>query len=180
MNCKICNKEFIPNVHNQKYCSLECQYKARQLREYIRTKSGKRKEYRKEYEKSEKRKQYRKQYHKGKKYQEYHKKYLSTLKGKITISKYVNKRRALKKQVFHEDYTSQLKEVKSLKAFTCYWCGKKHDIKDLHLDHIIPLSKGGADTWGNIALSCKHCNLSKNNKLPEEFNKTLEQPRLFI
>lgn len=142
------------------------------------------KEYKKQWLKTELGKNKTKQYYKkrvesGSKKKDA-KKYYQTLNGKVNNKKAGHKRRALKKNCLHEDYSSQLKEVKSLKTFTCYWCGKKYDVKDLHLDHVIPLSKGGADIWSNIALSCAHCNLTKHNKLPEEFNKTLEQPRLII
>lgn len=37
------------------------------------------------------------------------------------------------------------------------------------IDHVIPLSKGGNHSCGNIVISCKHCNEMKNNKLPIEF-----------
>ena len=50
----------------------------------------------------------------------------------------------------------------------CYWCGK--DIKDnFHIDHYIPLSKGGEHTIENIVLTCPSCNLKKYNKDPREF-----------
>ena len=177
--CKNCSKEFEKEHFNQKYCSDECCRKAKKKQDKI---------YGLFYRQTEKSKEsvknrlikYRNS-EKGKnKIKEYHKKYRETLIGKLNHRKGEHKRRIKKLNGIHKDYTSQLKEVKSLKTFTCYWCGEKHDIKDLHLDHIIPLSKGGADIWDNIALSCANCNLSKQNKLPEEFNKTLEQPRLFI
>lgn len=38
-----------------------------------------------------------------------------------------------------------------------------------HLDHIVPLAKGGSHTDENVQLLCPDCNLSKGAKLPEEF-----------
>lgn len=32
------------------------------------------------------------------------------------------------------------------------------------LEHVIPVSKGGSHTWGNCALACFQCNLSKGNR----------------
>ena len=42
------------------------------------------------------------------------------------------------------------------------------DLKDrnTHLDHYMPLSKGGAHSISNVVWSCAACNLTKNNKLP--------------
>jgi 5-methylcytosine-specific restriction endonuclease McrA len=47
----------------------------------------------------------------------------------------------------------------------CYYCGAKFE----HIDHYIPLSKGGSHTLENVRPSCSFCNTSKNNKMPEEF-----------
>lgn len=52
---------------------------------------------------------------------------------------------------------------------TCSRCGKRiESIRDMHVDHIIPLAKGGADTVDNMQLLHKACNLSKGAKLPAE------------
>jgi len=50
----------------------------------------------------------------------------------------------------------------------CYWCGKKLS-KPYHLDHVVPLSRGGSNSPENIVISCPPCNLSKGNKLPHEW-----------
>lgn len=50
---------------------------------------------------------------------------------------------------------------------TCYWCGKK-SIK-YHVDHVIPLSRGGSNWPDNIVIACPTCNLKRTNKLPHEF-----------
>lgn len=52
--------------------------------------------------------------------------------------------------------------------FTCQYCGRKQaDGIKLHVDHKIPLSKGGADTLDNYITSCDDCNLGKSNKIIE-------------
>ena len=54
----------------------------------------------------------------------------------------------------------------------CWWCGKT--IKSgYHVDHVIPLSRGGSNAPENIVISCPRCNLSKSDKLPQEWNGRL-------
>lgn len=62
------------------------------------------------------------------------------------------------------------------KNHSCYWCGKEIDkeySKGYHLDHFIPLSKGGLNTIENIVLSCASCNMSKGAMMPEDFAKKI-------
>ena len=44
----------------------------------------------------------------------------------------------------------------------CVQCGSN---EDLEFDHIIPHSKGGADTYRNLQLLCEPCNRSKSAKI---------------
>lgn len=51
-------------------------------------------------------------------------------------------------------------------SHTCSFCGKRiESIRDMHVDHIIPLAKGGSDTVDNMQLLHKACNLSKGAKV---------------
>jgi 5-methylcytosine-specific restriction endonuclease McrA len=45
------------------------------------------------------------------------------------------------------------------------YCGSK---KNLTIDHVIPRSKGGMNTWDNLVTCCSSCNLRKGNKSVEE------------
>lgn len=47
----------------------------------------------------------------------------------------------------------------------CVYCGSK---KHLTIDHVIPKSRGGDNTWKNLVTCCLSCNLKKGNKTPEE------------
>ena len=62
-----------------------------------------------------------------------------------------------------QDVRQQFKRQKG----KCYWCGEK--LKKYHVDHIIPLSRGGSNWPDNIVIACPTCNLSKGTKLPHEF-----------
>jgi 5-methylcytosine-specific restriction endonuclease McrA len=47
----------------------------------------------------------------------------------------------------------------------CYICGLFVLRDDVHFDHVIPLSKGGSHTYGNIRVTHSRCNMSKSDKL---------------
>ena len=44
-------------------------------------------------------------------------------------------------------------------------CVKCNSTQDLEYDHMIPLSKGGANTYNNIQILCRKCNRSKSDKI---------------
>lgn len=52
----------------------------------------------------------------------------------------------------------------------CQYCGST---KELTIDHIIPRSRGGEDTWENLVVACNSCNTKKGDKLLEDTNLTL-------
>lgn len=51
----------------------------------------------------------------------------------------------------------------------CYWCGAAVE-DNYHVDHVIPLSRGGTNYPDNIVIACPTCNTSRGAKLPEEWN----------
>lgn len=51
----------------------------------------------------------------------------------------------------------------------CYLCGCELKGRDFHLEHKIPLIRGGSHTPSNLAAACADCNLSKGKKTAEEF-----------
>jgi 5-methylcytosine-specific restriction endonuclease McrA len=48
---------------------------------------------------------------------------------------------------------------------TCYLCGLWLNDNEIHLDHVIPVSKGGLHDPSNIKVACAYCNLSKGAKI---------------
>ena len=50
----------------------------------------------------------------------------------------------------------------------CQYCGHKFQTRDLNLDHVVPLSRGGKSTWENVVCCCIKCNSRKGGLLPEE------------
>jgi 5-methylcytosine-specific restriction endonuclease McrA len=54
---------------------------------------------------------------------------------------------------------------------TCQYCGTK---SDLTLDHVLPKSRGGADSWENLVTACNTCNVKKGNRTPDEAGMPLK------
>jgi 5-methylcytosine-specific restriction endonuclease McrA len=55
----------------------------------------------------------------------------------------------------------------------CAYCGGRFGVEYLTREHIVPVSRGGADTWMNCITACKACNGHKGNRMPEEAHMTL-------
>lgn len=58
-------------------------------------------------------------------------------------------------------WTIKDSEINALYLKPCYNCGTK---EDLSIDHIIPLSRGGRHSIGNLQTLCRTCNSSKGDK----------------
>ena len=50
----------------------------------------------------------------------------------------------------------------------CHYCGKKFPPKQLTMDHVVPLARGGQSTKGNIVPACRICNRDKKLDIPSE------------
>ncbi|MCI5146701.1 MAG: HNH endonuclease [Candidatus Electrothrix sp. AR3] len=48
----------------------------------------------------------------------------------------------------------------------CHYCQQQVAIKELTMDHVIPLSRGGRSAKGNLVPCCKACNTAKKTALP--------------
>ena len=57
--------------------------------------------------------------------------------------------------------------------FTCQYCAKQFERKDLNIDHVMPRDRGGRTTWENVVASCVPCNTRKGNRLPHEASMLL-------
>jgi 5-methylcytosine-specific restriction protein A len=57
----------------------------------------------------------------------------------------------------------------------CYYCKKKVAPKELTLDHIVPVIRGGKTTKANIVPVCKECNSKKKYLLPIEWDEYRER-----
>ncbi len=66
--------------------------------------------------------------------------------------------------------------------FTCAYCGvRPGDLQrgqtlnrqSFTIDHILPVSRGGKNSWGNTVCACAPCNQRKGNRTPHEANMRL-------
>jgi hypothetical protein len=55
----------------------------------------------------------------------------------------------------------------------CAYCGDCLRFDDLTREHIVPVSRGGVDTWMNCITACRACNGHKGSRLPEEAHMSL-------
>lgn len=63
-------------------------------------------------------------------------------------------------------------------ANVCQYCGRKFPTSELSLDHVMPRSRGGGDTWENLVCACTGCNARKADKTPAEARmKLIRLPR---
>ncbi|WP_165787003.1 HNH endonuclease [Pseudohalioglobus lutimaris] len=67
-----------------------------------------------------------------------------------------NPRRAYRRVIFQRD------------EGLCMYCGTSVPFRHFQMDHIIPKSRGGPDTYQNLCCSCGVCNDRKKNRTPDE------------
>lgn len=49
----------------------------------------------------------------------------------------------------------------------CAYCAQRFRFDQLDMEHIVPRSKGGEDSWMNLVAACKACNHRKADRTPE-------------
>jgi 5-methylcytosine-specific restriction endonuclease McrA len=80
------------------------------------------------------------------------------------------KRRARKLQA--KTFLINKKEAKALYCSPCVYCGSRENIQ---MDHVVPLSRGGAHGVGNIVPACRKCNISKHNFFVMEWKRAKQK-----
>lgn len=87
-------------------------------------------------------------------------KLLSEINFQCTLNEYSAKdQRKLMTKALRE-------QIKRRDNYTCQLCGKyMPDEVGLHIDHIIPISKGGKSVPSNLQVLCSKCNGKKSNRL---------------
>ena len=55
----------------------------------------------------------------------------------------------------------------------CLYCGQSFGARALTRDHVVPVSRGGSNSWTNVASACRSCNHRKDNRTPAEWGVEL-------
>ena len=77
-------------------------------------------------------------------------------------------RRARKRQATGSYTKGDTQEQYKRQKGKCYYCQTK--VGDTyHVDHVVPLSRGGTNGVENIVIACPSCNQSKKDKMPHEW-----------
>jgi len=69
-------------------------------------------------------------------------------------------------------------QVLTRDGYRCCACGRSSADVELHVDHIVPVSKGGQDTLSNLQTLCKDCNLGKSDALLADLAQEDETPHV--
>ncbi|MFA4944634.1 MAG: HNH endonuclease [Lentisphaeria bacterium] len=56
----------------------------------------------------------------------------------------------------------------------CHYCRRRVPPKELTMDHVVPIIRGGCSTKGNVVPACKACNSKKKHLLPVEWREYLD------
>lgn len=65
-----------------------------------------------------------------------------------------------------------VRDLTKLQRGKCAYCRVRLG-DEYHVDHVMPLKRGGPDRRSNLQLTCVACNLSKNAKHPVDFARSI-------
>jgi len=74
---------------------------------------------------------------------------------------------------FSKHDVAYLFKLQKNKCVYYFYCGNKITMKNKHIDHILPLAKGGNNDRKNLQLLCQSCNLKKWAKHPIDYHQSI-------
>jgi len=99
-----------------------------------------------------------------------------TESGRLRNRGYAAKRRALRLASSNAFTKADVERQYEAQDGRCYYCETEVGHK-YHVDHYIPLLKGGSNDAENIVIACPACNMSKGSKMPDEFLAKLKRKK---
>jgi 5-methylcytosine-specific restriction endonuclease McrA len=81
---------------------------------------------------------------------------------------YTRNRRARLRNAPGTHTAADVAAIRAAQGNRCFWCGEPLG-RSYHVDHYIPLSKGGSNWPENLDVACARCNERKNAQMPGEF-----------
>ena len=99
----------------------------------------------------------------------------SGLRSSIEISSILLTSARVRQHRWQQDYLPPLtnRALFARDGYLCLYCGQPFPARQLTRDHIVPVSRGGGNTWTNLASACRSCNQRKNNRTPAEWGVEL-------
>ena len=88
------------------------------------------------------------------------------------IYAWIRDRRAKKALAPGKHTADDINAIGTRQKWKCAWCGAGCK-RSYHVDHIMPLAKGGSNWPENLCIACPTCNMKKKAKLPHEFAQTM-------
>jgi len=70
---------------------------------------------------------------------------------------------------------AERRQIYDKMAGRCAYCGCEISIKNMQVDHIKPVSRGGGDDADNLFPACRSCNHRKGTSSLEHFRHEVEQ-----
>jgi 5-methylcytosine-specific restriction endonuclease McrA len=183
--CKVCNRELELETNFYKRAVTRkdgtqtyilrchaCEYKRRKASENDSLNSQ---NYKLEWQRNnpEKTAEYRKKYHATEHGKETHRakmrRYYASEYGQKMRRIRDAQRKARKKNAEGRYTTQDVAYLYELQEARCAYCDVSLEDTGYHVDHVIPLAKGGTNYPSNLALACPRCNMEKHDKLLEEW-----------
>ncbi len=100
---------------------------------------------------------------------------ISGLQSSIVVGSILLTKQRVNKKRHRLDYHPPLtnKALFTRDGHVCMYCGNTFTQHHLTRDHIVPVSRGGPDSWSNCVTACSDCNHKKGNRTPEEWGQLL-------
>jgi 5-methylcytosine-specific restriction endonuclease McrA len=96
---------------------------------------------------------------------------LPVIAGTLRVPRIVHLRRYARLRRPHVRLTRRNLMLRD--AFVCQYCSERRSVAELDIDHVVPRSRGGEDSWTNLVTACQPCNRRKGRRTPSEASMPL-------